>query len=311
MSIDDAKPSGAMDYAIGGCSREISVVGSIVRTALRDLQLPQEVYKVRLSEPPDLAKMVRSLHRRKLAAISLSGPLCHEALRLADDADEGATRSGCADMLMVTPSGVLASNTMYGTFVEWLESAVSNRSTAVVVGSGARACAVVAACQTLGFQVIGVTSRSWTSTEVLHESESAERIRGLGALPTLWPAHAGSVASTAFSREMRLQFRELAASANVLIQTVAIDPSTEDALLLARTVPWSQTPRDAVVCDLVYGPAPGPYLVEAERQGLARVGGVEMLTRRGTRLIETWTGRRPPRASLHAAAVRVCMRSYG
>lgn len=146
---------------------------------------------------------------------------------------------------------------------------------------------------------------------MLHESESAERLRRLGALPTLWPAQAASAATTAFSREMRLQFRELAASANVLIQTVAIDPATEDALLLAHTVPWSQTPRDAVVCDLVYGPAPGPYLVEAERQGLARVGGVEMLTRRGTRLIETWTGRRPLRASLHAAAVRVCMRSHG
>lgn len=305
------KTSGANDYAIGGCSQEIAVMGALVRGSLSALRLPHEIYKVRLRESAELEKLIRAMRRGHLAAVCLSGAMCHEAFRLADHASTGAARSRCADTLMAAPAGVLAANTFFDTCAAWLASTVSRRSTAVVVGSGARACAVVAACQAMEFQIIGVTSRSWSCTEALHESPSAERIRKLGGLPTLWPGTEATEASSNFSREMRLQFSELARSANVLIQTVAVDPSTEDVVRLAHTAPWSEAQQDAVVCDLLYGPVPGPYLIEAERHGLHRVGGVEMLTRRGIRLIETWTGQCPPRAPVHATALRACMRSKG
>ena len=304
-----ANTAGTHDYGIGGCSQEIAVTGAVVRSALEALGLDSDVYKIRLREPADLDKLVRSMRRGKLAAVSLSGPLCLEALRLADIASEGAQRSGCADTLMATGGGVFADNALFKAFSTWLNEAVPRRATAVVMGSGARACSVVAACRHLEFPVIGVTSRSWTSTETLHESDSADRIRQLGGLPTLWPGTDLSETSSHFSREMRLQFSELARSAALIVQTVAVDPSTGDARRLARTVPWRDARQDAVVCDLVYGPAPGPYLVEAERYGLERVGGVEMLTRRAVRLIETWTGQRPPRARLSAEALRVCVRT--
>lgn len=301
--------SGSHDFAVAGCAHEIAVTGAVVRSAFEALGLAHEVYKVRLHEPADLDKLVRSMRRGKLAALSLSGPLCHDAVRLADEVSEAARRSGCADTLVAREGGVLADNALHSAFAGWLVDAVPRRATAVVLGSGARACAVVTACRSLEFPVVGVASRSWTSTEALHESESAERIRQLGGLPTLWPGSLPTEASSRFSREMRLQFTELARSANLLVQTVAVDPSSEDARRLARTVPWRDAQQDAVVCDLVYGPAPGPYLIEAERYGLERTGGVEMLTRRAVRLIETWTGQRPPRARLSAEALRVCVRA--
>lgn len=308
MERYESMSSESLDYAIAGCSQEIAVVGSVMRAALRSLSLEREVYKVRLDDSPDLARLVRSLRRRKLGGLTLSGPMGREVLRMVDEVRDSARLSGCADALTLSDQGVVALNGTYDAFCEILEMAGNQRALAIVVGSGSRACAAVAACQACGFQVIAVTSRSWTSTEVLHESESAERLRELGALTTLWPKQAEAT-TTNFSREMRMQFSELAASANVLIQTAPVDPRDEDARTVRKMIAWSQTRRDALVCDLVYGSAPGPFLAGAEREGLARVGGIEMLTRRVSRLMEAFTGSRPPRATLHAAALRLCMGS--
>jgi shikimate dehydrogenase len=279
----------------------------MVRAALQALELPGEVYKLRLSDPVDLAKIVRSVRAGKLSAACFSGTWCDETVRMADEVEESARRADCADVLLNGPRGVVAHNIAYGAFVDLFEG-VKQRGTVAIIGSGPSACAAVAACRDLGFPVIGVTSRSFKSTEVLCESSAAERMRRLGALPTLWPASGSGSGISHFSREMRLQFAELAASACLLVQTVAMDPSAPDAPLLARLVPWPKTRRDAFVCDLVYGAIPSPFLVESRGQDLAGVGGIEMLTRRGLQLIETWTGRLPPRACLHAAVSRMCMR---
>lgn|GEM_PF-655860 len=303
------KPFGSHDCAIGGCSREIAALGAIVRAALQALELSGEVYKVRVSDAVELAKLVRSLRRGKLGMVSLSGAVCGEAPRMVDELGPSARHSGYADMLMGTSSGVFGHDTTYEAFVEVLDTVPAPRSTAVVVGAGAPAFAAVAACRQLGFQFIGITSRSWLSTEVLHDSPAAAKLRTLGALPTLWPSPIGASPTTRFSQEMRLQFLEIAASAQVIIQTVPVAPSSKDARLLSRVVSWSQTRSDATVCDLVYGGPPSPFLVEAHRHGLTGIGGVEMLTTRGLKMLETWTGMRPPREPIHAAALRACARS--
>ncbi len=304
MSAPSASTSIARDCAIGGCPREISLVGALLKAGLSGLNMPDEVYKVRLSGPDELSRLVYSLRQGRLAAVSLSGAFCYDGFRLADHADAGAIRCQSADVLINVSGSVLAVHALHDAFVRWLGSLEVSCTTAVVMGSGARACAAVAACKVRGFPVIAVTSRSWTSTEALHERESANRIRDLGGLPMLWPGQNPTVSSR-FSREMRLQFTELARSANAIIQTVAVEASTPDAAPLAESVPWAETRRDAVVCDLVYGPESGPYLAGAERRGLSRIGGEEMWTSRAMLLVERWTGQRPCRAAMHAAALRV------
>lgn len=302
-------PPGFKDCAIGGCPRDIAMMGAMVRAALQALELPGEVYKARLSDPVDLAKIVRSVRCGKLAAAWFSGPWCDETLRMADEAEASTRRADCADVLLHSPRGVVAHNIAYEAFVDLFDGAVKQRGTAAIIGSGGLARAAVAACKALGFSVVGVTSRSFASTEVLCESLAAERLRELGALPTLWPDSLPGAVRSHFSREMRLQFSELAASASLLVQTIPLDPSAPDALQLARLVPWPKTRRDAFVCDLVYGAVPGPFLVESRGQGLTGVGGIEMLTRRGLQLIERWKGKLPPRACLHAAVSRMCART--
>jgi len=302
-------PFRSNDCAVAGCNQAIVVLGTILRASLRALDLTGEVYKTRVGDALELAKLGRSLRQDELTMACLTGPLCHDAGQIADDLDPSAQRSGCADMLMRKGSKILAYDTTYEAFLETLKSVPTPHSTAVVVGAGPAACAAVGACRQLGFQFVGITSRSWVSTEVLHDSSAAAKLRDLGALPTLWPSIDDTLQTTNFSREMRLQFSELATFAQVIIQTVALDPTSNDIRNICDIIPWTQTRKNAVVCDLVYGSQPSPFLLEAQKRGLTAIAGVDLLTTRGLRMTETWTGTRPARAPIHAAAVRACSRT--
>ena len=125
----------------------------------------------------------------------------------------------------------------------------------------------------------------------------------------MWPSADDTIQTTNFSREMRLQFCELATFAQAIIQTVPVDPSSDDIENITNIIPWGQALKDAVVCDLVFGSQPSPFLQEAEKRSLQAISGIDMLTTRGLRMAETWTGMRPPRAPIHAAAVRACGRT--
>ncbi|MCL2823286.1 MAG: hypothetical protein FWD57_04780 [Polyangiaceae bacterium] len=300
---------GPNDCAIAGCNHVIVVLGTILRASLRALDLSGEVYKARVEDSLELARLGRSMRQDELKMACLSGAFCHEAPRISDTQEASTGKTGCADMLIRTPSGIVAHDTTYEAFLETLGAVRAPRSTAVVIGSGPAACAAVGACNHLGFQVVGVTSRSWVSTEVLHESESASKLRSLGALPTLWPTLNDDVQTTKFSREMRLQFREFAAFAQVIIQTVTVDPASEDADRIANIIPWDQARKEAMVCDLMYGGNPSPFLLKAQERGFTSIGGVDLLTTRGLRMMDKWVGKRPTRAPIVAAAVRACART--
>ncbi|HNS95571.1 MAG TPA: hypothetical protein PLJ27_19545 [Polyangiaceae bacterium] len=293
---------------VSGCVREIQVLGTLLRAGLQAIEPLTEVYKVDMSDVAGLMKIVRSLRGNKLGMLSLSSSLSFQATSFADELGPSAERTSCVNMLMSTSAGIFGHDIHYDTWQDRLAVIAPPRSTALILGTGPAAVAAVAACRQLDFQLIGITTRSWISTEKLHDSPLADRFRQMGALPVLWPMSRECSASSRFSQQMRLQFGELASSAQALIQTIAVSPSSEDARLLASVIPWTQTRQDAVVCDLIYGASTSPFLAEAQRRGLTGIGGIEILTMRGLRIIETWTGQSPPRQLIHAAALDACAR---
>ena len=297
---------GANDCAIAGCDKVIVVLGTILRASLRALQLSGEVYKARVTDAVELAKLGRSFRQDNLTMASLTGSFCEHFYEIADEQDLSSQQSGCADMLVRTGSRIIAYDTTYEAFLETLALVPTPRSVAVVIGAGPAALSAVCACRELGFHIVGVTSQSWISTETLHESEDAEKLRHLAALPTLWPTNSNDVETTKFSREMRLQFSEFARLAQVVIQTAPLDPSSDDIHRVSRIISWPQTRKDTLVCDLAFGSRPSPFVAEAQRHGRSAISGIDMLTTRGLRMMEIWTGLRPPLAPIRAAAIRTC-----
>ncbi|MCU0692850.1 MAG: hypothetical protein MUF54_15735 [Polyangiaceae bacterium] len=277
----------------------------LVRSAFRNLRMPHQILKARAHDTRRLYSVVEAMREGELAGASFSGETSEGVLELVDVVDTSAEHAGNVDLLSMGQGGKLtAHNAMLLTFSELVQSLGQSCRSAAVIGDSAASRAVVGACRSLDIQVVVVTSPQWSSTEALCESDAARRMRDLGALATLWP-RAPQSDSTRFSSEMRLQFADLAASADLLVHApgghVAAGAADEGEAI----VPWERTHRDAVAIDLYYRSGGTSFVRGATTRGLRVVGGVEMLARLTSRKVETWTGLRPENEALLAAAHRV------
>jgi shikimate 5-dehydrogenase len=300
-------------YFLIGCSLRVRVWGPVLREAFRALGLPHYLQEVDASSGIDVRRVLSAVRGGSVAGALLGseGAVC--ALDLCEEADVSARRAGAADTIATGRGGRLtAFNCEVLGMTDQLRARGASPKTAVVLGAGQRAAVALAACEALGVAVVAVTSRSWVSTEALHESERAETLRSLRALTALWPSAPAAAPSTHFSEVMRLQFADLAASADLVVQATPatmLDGSLSRDLLAA--VPWDRLKPDALVCDLVFRKGPGPFLDEARARGLATLSGIEMVSRQASRAVEIWTGLRPRLDALQTAAERAAVELGG
>lgn len=234
-------------------------------------------------------------------------PYKTEAVGLVDRLDDSVTAVGALNVIAVEAGRKLAG---YNTDVTALQAEIAAltpaRGRAVVIGAGGAALAAVAACKRLGFALVGVTTRSWSHTEAIHESKSAERVRALGGMAAVWPTGDQAVAVTKLSMEMRLQWSELARSADLVIQ------ATSAGMLggapgepIAALVPFSAMRKDAAVLDVIYRPERTPFLVAAEAAGLRTASGLGMLVRQAEATYRIWLGQEPPEGVMRRAGLAV------
>src|SRR5262249_55587318 len=133
-------------------------------------------------------------------------------------------------------------------------------------------------------------SRSWSSSEALVASESAEEFRKIGALTCTWPnPEAENATSSKLSEALRLQWAEVALTSTVLVQATSAGmkgggPGEE----VSAIVPWGRLAKDALAYDLVYNPKITPFLRAAKKQGLRFSGGLGMLVRQGAHSLSLW-----------------------
>ncbi len=223
-----------------------------------------------LPVPPErFAETVRALAGAGFRGANVTIPHKEAALALADEATEAARAIGAANTLELRPDGTIrASNTDAPGLLAATDG--RPRATAVVLGAGGSARAVVWALRSVGAEV-----SIW--------NRSAERARQLAA-----ELEATSV-------------DELPESADLLVNCTAVglnDPSTTFSSLPLR-------PDDllgyATVVDLVYRPGGTPLINAAGAEGVATVDGLEILVQQGALSFATWTGRDAPVAAMRRA----------
>jgi shikimate 5-dehydrogenase len=182
--------------------------------------------------------------------------------------------------------------------------AVAPHLRAAIIGSGGAALAALVACRRLGFKVVCMTSRSWVDTETMFEAPSAQQARALGALTAPWPRRDEAAGpSSKLSQALRLQWGDLAANADCIIQATSAgmtgaDPGEE----VSAIVPWDRLAAHSVAYDVVYNPRVTPFLRAARSYGLTGVDGLGMLVRQAALSIALWTGLTPPLDRMRAAA---------
>jgi shikimate dehydrogenase len=222
----------------------------------------------RLPVPPELfAETGRALGAAGFRGANVTIPHKEVALAIADHASDTARAIGAANTLTYGDDGAIhADNTDAPGLLDAIEG--RPRDTAVVLGAGGSARAVVWALLTSGTHV-----QVWNRTP--------ERAAGLGAevLPAGGPIPA----------------------ADLLVNCTSVglgDPSTT-----FKHLPLSPDAIStyATLVDLVYRPGGTALELAARERGVTVVGGLEILVRQGARSFAAWTGLTPDLAAMRTA----------
>jgi len=236
------------------------------RAAYRALGLDDLHYQLLPAPPEVFEDTVRGLPGAGFAGANVTIPHKEAALALADEATDAAREIGAANTLTFRPDGTIhAANTD----APGLLAALPERpSTAVVLGAGGSARAVVHALRSTGAEVA-----VWNRT----------------------PERAAAIAQ-AFGATAA----QSAPPADLLVNCTSVglgDRSFKGLPVGAESLSAYRT-----VVDLVYRPEGTELIAQARAQGCQVVDGLEILVRQGALSFEAWTGRPAPLDAMRAGA---------
>jgi shikimate dehydrogenase len=225
----------------------------------------------RLPLPPALfAETVRALPDAGFRGVNVTIPHKQAALALAGAASESARAIGAANTLTFEPDGTIhADNTDASGLLAALPRSAYGR-TALVLGAGGSARAVVYALRQAGAAEV----RVWNRTP--------ERAFALAS-------ELGAVAVTA------------AEPAEIVVNCTSV--GLHDPAQTFKTLPLQADSLDAgsLVVDLVYRQGGTLLLEAAKARGAEVVTGLEVLVAQGAASFERWTGRTAPDQAMREA----------
>jgi shikimate dehydrogenase len=268
--------------------------------------LPHAYTAIDVPSASGLGRIVDDLRVGALAGCNVTVPYKKAVLSLVDVRSESVEEIGAANVLTRDSSGqVTAHNTDAEALAKDIDAVAHGRPRlrAAIIGSGGAGLAALVACKRLGFKLVCMTSRSWTNTETMFDAEAAQKARALGALTAPWPRPDEAAPTGKLSQALRLQWSELCANADCVIQCSSAgmlggDPGED----VSAVVPWDRLPKHAIAYDVVYNPRVTPYLLAARDHGLLAVDGLGMLVRQAALAIQLWLGVTPPLDRMRAAA---------
>jgi shikimate dehydrogenase len=273
----------------GSISRRAAVLGSPVahsrspvlhRTAYAALGLDGWTYEAVECTAEELPRWVAA-RDESWVGLSVTMPGKRAALGAAATATERAHRVGAANTLVARDGGWAADCTdLDGVAGALRAGGFSPRwPEAVVLGSGATACAAVGGLAELG----GLEAVTVVVRDPVRAEDTLEVARGFGF----------AVRAVTWSS---LGADDLARAAAVVNTTPAgsVDEARAGAVVDA-------VPDGTVVLDAVYHPWPTPLAAAATARGLPVATGLDMLLHQAFGQVELFTGRPAPRAAMHAA----------
>ncbi|RYC33080.1 shikimate dehydrogenase [Lichenibacterium minor] len=219
--------------------------------------------------PDDLDAFIGGLREAGFVGGNVTVPHKGRVLELADAVDEAADAIGAANTLWFDDGDLVAGNTDAIGFLASLDDEApgwdGGGASAVVLGAGGAARAVVHGLLERGFEVAVANRTFLRAAELAEEHEGEVWAYSWDELPTLLRA------------------------ADVLVNTTVLGMAGQAPLALDL----SPCKRGALVADVVYTPLDTPLLAGARSRGLRAVGGLGMLLHQAVPGFERWFGVRP------------------
>ena len=220
--------------------------------------------------PAALPAFFGRLRQGEFAGGNVTIPHKESVFALCDAVDPLARKIGAVNTLVVRDGKVLGSNSDYLGFLGNLDAAAPGWSdglaSAMVIGAGGAARAILVALQSRGIGRVHVLNRTLANAQAL--------ARDIGS----------PVAAHGFDA-----FAGLAPDTGLVINTTSIG-------MRGTRFDWldfSLLPGQALVTDIVYVPLQTPLLAEAASHGFRTVDGLGMLLHQAVPGFEAWFGIRP------------------
>lgn len=217
-----------------------------------------------------LPALMQRLRGGEFAGGNVTIPLKQEVFALCDSVDSLAEAIGAANTLVATAGKIRGFNTDYMGFLGNLDQQAPGWSdgldTAIVLGAGGAARAILVALRQRGIGTIHLLNRSIDKANAL-----AEAIGG-----PLRPAPLEA-------------FAALAGGAGLLVNTTSVGMHGSSF----PDLPLAALPGTAIVTDIVYVPLETPLLASARARGLRTVDGLGMLLHQAIPGFEAWFGVSP------------------
>ena len=273
MMIDGAtKLLGVIGYPVAHSLSPAMHNAAIAHLNANYIYLPLPV------KPENLRVAIEGFWAIDLQGFSITIPHKQAIMPMLAEVSDIAQAIGAVNTVYPTEQGWGGTNTdITGFLVPLLNRQDWSQTTAVVLGNGGAARAVVMGCRQLGCAQICVVGRNWQKLQDFRASWTDSplavnnlSVHGWDELPKLIP------------------------QADLLVNTtpIGMHPLVADSPL--STEEGQKIKQGAIAYDLIYTPRPTQFLQQAELRGAIAIDGLEMLVQQGAVALELWLNQPAP-----------------
>jgi shikimate dehydrogenase len=206
---------------------------------------------------------------------------------------------GAVNTVWNTPTGWIGTNTDVAGFISPLAAMQRDwgQTTAVILGNGGAARAVVAGCHQLGCNQIIVVGRNLVKLAEFKDSWQEIQLAVNGQ---------SSASAVKIQTHLWAELPTLISIDNLLLVNstpIGMHPDLEASPISAETMQGLSA--NSIVYDLIYTPSPTRFLQLAQaRSGIIVIDGLEMLVQQGAAAFKLWLQQNPPVEVMRQALVK-------
>ncbi|MEC4819246.1 MAG: shikimate dehydrogenase [Scytonema sp. PMC 1069.18] len=227
-------------------------------------------------EPQNLELAIQGFAAIGVVGFNATIPHKQVIIPLLSEVSPIAKAVGAVNTVSFQNNKIIGTNTDVEGFLSPLRTTYNRdwtQTTAVILGNGGAARAVVAGCAELGCAEIYIVGRNLQKLNEFHDS---------------WE-------ETSVSKNLHIctwdNLAKLIPQANLLINTTPIGmyPKVDESPLSAEDM--ANLPPQAIAYDLIYTPNPTKFLHHAQQIGAVAINGLEMLVQQGAAALKIWLQR--------------------
>lgn len=265
---------------ITGTTKLLGVIGHPVEHSLSPLMHNAALAKLGLDyvylpfpiHPQNLAKALDGFAAIGVVGFNATIPHKQAIIPLLSKIDPIAQAVGAVNTVFRQNDSWIGTNTDVEGFIAPLRSRSKNwsQTSAVVLGNGGAARAVVAGCTQLGCACVHVVGRNLQKLSEFRDSWQDSPLK-VNLKVHQWDS-----------------LPEIIKEANLLINTTPLGmyPKIENSPLDADL--FAHLPKDTIAYDLIYTPSPTKFLQYAQQADKTAIDGLEMLVQQGAAALKIW-----------------------